>query len=513
MKKLSLGRSLTGFFAGALGSLAIITLVYFNSWAKDILPNISVDNTPIARDTKGFTSFAPIVKKVAPSVVNIYSSHTVHQRLYRNPFSGDPFFRQFFGGQMPDNGGREVTRKEESLGSGVIVSSDGYILTANHVVEGADQIKVSIAGDKKEYVAKVIGADPPTDIAVLKIDTAGLTAITLGDSDQIEVGDIALAIGNPFGVGQTVTMGIISALGRNLPDMGEDRRVHIQDFIQTDAAINPGNSGGALVDAEGRLIGINTAIESSSAGNEGIGFAVPINMARYSMEQIIQTGGKIEHGYLGVNLQELTADFVSELNLPNQNGTLVAGVIDDSPAQKAGITAGDVITSFNGKPIDDSHSLQLMVSESAPGTTVTIQLLRKGGNQTVNVTLGQLPGSFDSAATTPGTPGATVPDALDGVTVDDLTSDVREQLRMPDRIHGAIVVNVEQDSNAADAGLQPNDIITQVNQQPVNSADDAVKLCTDAKGDHILLQVWRRVGGMAMTTFLSVDNTKHQDQQ
>lgn len=511
----TVSKSLTGFFAGALGAIAILTFVYFNSWAKDVAPNITVDTTPITRNTSGITSFAPIVKIVAPSVVNIYSTHFVHQRLYRNPFYGDPLFRQFFGGQMPDGGGggREITRKEESLGSGVIVSSNGYILTANHVVADADEVKVSIAKDKKEYIAKVIGTDPLTDVAVLKIDATGLPAITLGDSDQLEVGDIALAIGNPFGVGQTVTMGIISALGRNIPDLGEDQRVHIEDFIQTDAAINPGNSGGALVDAEGRLVGINTAIESSSEGNEGIGFAVPVNMARYVMESLIHNGGKIEHGYLGISLEDITSDLATELNLPNENGALVGGVVDNSPAQKAGLQAGDVILSFNDKPVNDGHSLQLLVSESAPGTTANVQLVRKGITKTIAVTLGQLPGSFISDATGSDNPGSSVPDALDGVTVDNLTPDVREQLRVPDRISGAIVVTVDQDSNAADAGLRANDIIVQINQEPVTDADDAVRLCNKAKGDHILLQIWRRAGDMATTTFLSVDNTKRQDQQ
>jgi serine protease Do len=507
-------RSMTGFFAGAAGALVILSLVYFNSWAKDVAPNITVDNTPIVREAQGITSFAPIVKKVAPSVVNIYSTHIIHQRLYRNPFYGDPLFRQFFGDQMPESGGREITRREESLGSGVIVSPDGYILTANHVVEGADVVKVSVAGDKQEHMAKVIGTDPLTDVAVLKIDATGLTAITLGDSDQLEVGDIALAIGNPFGVGQTVTMGIISALGRNipLPEMGGDRRVHIEDFIQTDAAINPGNSGGALVDAEGRLVGINTAIESGSGGSEGIGFAVPVNIARYVMESLIRNGGKIEHGFLGVGPEDITPDFQSEFNLPNENGVLVGGVVEDSPADKAGIQAGDVIISINGKSINDAHSLQLMISECAPGTQATVQLIRKGQTKTVTVTLGQLPGSFDTSESSQNNSSPTIPDGLDGVTVDNLSSDVREQLKVPNRIHGAIVVSVDQDSNAADAGLRPNDVILEINQQPVSDADDAVKLCNEAKGDHILLRIWRREGGMATTMFISVDNTKHQGQ-
>ena len=506
-------KSLAGFFAGAVGAAAIVTLVYFNSWGKEMPLNITVDSTPIARSPNVLTSFAPVVKKAAPSVVNIYSTTIVHQHLLNNPFFGDPFFRQFFGDQFGGGGGgREITRKEESLGSGVIVSSDGYILTANHVVAGADQIKVSIANDKKEYVAKVIGTDPPTDVALLKIDATGLPAITLGDSDQLEVGDIALAIGNPFGVGQTVTMGIVSALGRDIPDFDDDNQAHIQDFIQTDAAINPGNSGGALVDAEGRLIGINTAIESSSEGNEGIGFAVPVNMARYVMESLIHNGGKVAHGYLGIMLSDITPDFASEFNLASQNGALVESVNPDTPAQRAGLKPGDVIIEFNGKPVNDSQDLQLMVSECAPGSSATVKVIRKGETRTFTVKLGNLPGSFVSTSNGENNSGAATTDSLSGVSVEDLTSDVREQLRVPDDIKGAVVVSVDQDSNAADAGLQPNDVIVAINQQPVTSADDAVKLCNNAKGDHILLEVWRRVGGMAMTTFISVDNTKQQDQ-
>ncbi len=360
---------------------------------------------------------------------------------------------------------------------------------------------------------KSLAPTRPRNVAVLKIDATGLPAITLGNSDQLEVGDIALAIGNPFGVGQTVTMGIISALGRDIPDMGEDQQVHIQDFIQTDAAINPGNSGGALVDAEGRLIGINTAIESSSEGNEGIGFAVPVNMARYVMESLIENGGKIEHGFLGVVPRDITPDLATEMNLPNQNGALVDNVFEGTPAEKAGIKAGDVITEFNGKPIADAQSLQLMVSECAPDTSAAVILLRDGSTKTFTVKLSRLPGSTASNnqeqndSTSTASTASTAKDALNGVTVDNLYSDIRQQLRIPARINGAVVVTVDQNSNASDAGLQPNDVITQINQHPINNADDALKFCTEAKGDHILLQVWRRVGGTPMTTFLSVDNT------
>src|SRR5208283_4928605 len=249
-------RSLVGFLSGIAGALVVAGLFFLTSWAGETEPAIKVETAPVNRDARLGASFAPVVKKAAPSVVNIYSTHIVHIRPMRNPFFADPFFRQFFGGQFPDNG-RGHTRREQSLGSGVIISPDGYILTANHVVDGADEIEVAIADNKKEFTARVVGTDPPTDVAVLKINAKDLPAITLGDSDQLQVGDIVLAIGNPFRVGQTVTMGIVSALGRS--GLGFNG---YEDFIQTDAAINPGNSGGALVDVEGRLVGINTAIIS-----------------------------------------------------------------------------------------------------------------------------------------------------------------------------------------------------------------------------------------------------------
>ena len=250
-----ISRSLVGFFSVLAAALAISIVFHLTSWGKDAGPAIKIDTTALERSPQLGTSFAPVVKKAAPSVVNIYSTHIIHMRPFRNPFFNDPFFRQFFGDRFGPNDNREITRRQQSLGSGVIISPDGYILTANHVVEGADEIKVAVGdSDSKKFTAKVVGTDPPTDVAVLKIDAKDLPAITLGDSDQLEVGDVVLAIGNPFGVGQSVTMGIISALGAAaLAGFNQ-----YQNFIQTDAAINPGNSGGALVDAEGRLVGINT---------------------------------------------------------------------------------------------------------------------------------------------------------------------------------------------------------------------------------------------------------------
>ena len=300
-----------GLFAALAGAMTMAVLFYFTAWAKDPVPAIKVDSAPIVRDARAVTSFAPVVKKAAPSVVNIYSTHIVHLRL-------DPFFRRFYNAPPGQNGGnqRDITRREESLGSGIIISPDGYILTANHVVDGMDEIKVAVPNNKKEFTAKVVGTDPPTDVAVLKIDATGLPAITLGNSDQLEVGDVVLAIGDPFDVGESVTMGIVSALGRNGRNMGmPDSGYSLQDFIQTDAAINPGNSGGALVDAGGRLIGINTMIETSSEGNEGIGFAVPINL-RAQRDGTPHQRRQGSRGYLGIQCRTSTPISPSSLTCP-----------------------------------------------------------------------------------------------------------------------------------------------------------------------------------------------------
>jgi serine protease Do len=495
-------KSGVGLFSAVAGALAVITVFHFASWGEGTELAVNVQTTPINREVKLGTSFAPVIKKAAPSVVNIYTTRLVHMRLFRSPLFNDPFFRQFFGDQF----GPEVTRKELSLGSGVIVSPDGYILTANHVVEGADEVKVKV-GDKKEYTARIIGTDPPTDVAVLKIDAKDLSAITLADSDQMEVGDVVLAIGNPYGLSRTVTMGIVSALGRS----GLRGFNQYQDFIQTDAPINPGNSGGALVDAEGRLVGINTAIKSSSAGNEGIGFAVPINLARYVMERLI-SGGKVVRASLGVLWpQDLTPELAEAFKLPNQNGALIGDVAPNSPAQKAGIKSGDVIIAFNGKNVSDAHSLQLLVSECSPGSRATIKLLRDGEVKTVTVTFAELRHEVAKNVNDQNnnsSPDKSKTDALDGVTFTDLDRQVREQLNIPGNLPGALVVEVDPDSNSADAGLQRGDLIVEINRQRVRNAEDAGSLCRLAKGNQILLKIWRREGNFAGTHFLSVDNTK-----
>jgi serine protease Do len=494
-----------GFLTATVGALVMVVFFYLSAWRKETEPAIKVDTAPVNRGVKLGASFAPVVKTVAPSVVNIYSTHFVHIRPMRNPLLADPFFRQIFANQFPDEG-RGRTLRKQGLGSGVIISPDGYILTANHVVDGADEIEVAIADNKKEFTARLVGADPPTDVAVLKIDATDLPAITLGDSDQLEVGDIVLAIGNPYRIGQTVTMGIVSALGRS----GLTGFNQYQNFIQTDAAINPGNSGGALVDAEGRLVGINTAIiPNDSGGNQGIGFAVPINMARRVME-LLFAGGKVTRGGLAILLQDLTPRLAKSLGLPDQKGALVSDVFPNTPAEKAGIKSGDVIVGFNGKDITDVNSFQLAVSECAPGSSAAVKLLHNGSPETVTVTLTELPGDSASSSNDQKKPAAANPmiDALAGVTVADLEPEVRRQLEMPPGAQGALVSNIEPASNSADAGLQYGDVIMEINRQPVSNAGDAVTLGRQAKGDQILLKIWRRQGPLAGTCYLSVDNTR-----
>src|SRR5580693_9611866 len=343
-------------------------------------------DTTRGAETGAITTFAPVVKRAMPAVVNISSSKVVKDQGGEGGGQGlfnDPFFRQFFGGRMPQQQQQPRSQRATSLGSGVVVSPDGYIITNNHVVDGATDVKVSFA-DKEEYPAKVIGTDKYTDVAVLKINKTGLTTLPFADSARAEVGDVVLAIGEPFGLGQTVTMGIISAKGRG--GLGIER---FEDFIQTDTAINRGNSGGALIDTKGELVGINTAILSGeTGGNQGIGFAIPANMARNIMDQILKKG-KVTRGYMGILPQELTPDMARAFGMPNGHGVAVAQVTSSSPAEKAGMKVGDVITAINGTPVDDVNSFRLAVAGFAPGTTVHLKVARNGQNLDIPVALGE----------------------------------------------------------------------------------------------------------------------------
>jgi serine protease Do len=469
-------------------------------------PKLIIEDAPLSHEVKAATSFAPMIKRIAPSVVNIYSTVTVRERA--NPMFNDPLFRRFFGEDQNDEN-RSRKRREQSLGSGVIVSSDGYILTANHVVEGAEKVKVALASGEREFAAQIIGTDPPTDTALLKVDGKDLPAATLGDSDKLEVGDVVLAIGNPFAVGQTVTMGIVSGLGRG----GFGINAY-ENFIQTDAAINTGNSGGALVDAQGRLMGINTWIISSSGGSQGLGFAVPINLARFVMDRLTKEG-KVRRAYLGLRLQpDMTPELVRQFKLPNFNGALVTEVEPDSPGAKAGFKDGDFVIEFNGRQVKNMEQFRLMVSESASGTKVSVKILRDGAEKTLTATLAAMPDQMlaRGGRTQPNDRGQSDMDSLDGVEVSDLDARTRRENDFPADLKGAVVSNVDQDSNAAEAGLRQGDVILEIDRHAVHSADEAVTSSEKAKGDHILLRIWRREsgGGRGGTLYLSVDNVKRK---
>jgi serine protease Do len=490
---------LGGALIAAGSSIAFNRLSQANESPKPARVRLVVDEAPVRRDSKPVMSFAPVVKQVAPSVVKVFTTTKVKQQ--RMPFFNDPFFRRFFGEDgLGDDGprGRSFRApRQYGLGSGVIVSKDGYIVTNNHVVENADEIKVGLT-DGRELPAKVVGTDAKSEIAVLKVDASDLTPLPLADSDQIEVGDLVLAVGNPFGIGQTVTMGIVSATGR--ATLGLD----YEDFIQTDAAINPGNSGGALVDAEGRLIGINTAILSRSGGNQGIGFAVPSNLARSVMESLIKNG-RVIRGFMGVNIQDVTPGLAKEFNLPqNTTGALVAEVTPRSPADKAGLKSGDVIIEFDGKPVKDSRHLKLQVAQVAPGTKVPVKFLRDGDEKTAEVVLKEFPKDEASAQRRPGDNESSASDTLDGVTVADIDAAARQQLGLPPNLKGALVVQVDEDSASYEAGLREGDVILEINRKPVRNADDAVQLSEQIKEKRILLRIWSRGG----SRYLVVDESK-----
>lgn len=340
---------------------------------------VTINQAPnnLARLTPAI-SFSGAAKQAMPAVVNIFTRKEVKNR--RQPFMDDPLFRRFFGDRFDD----EERQQQSSLGSGVIVSQQGFILTNHHVVESADEIQVALA-DGRNVPAKLVGADPETDLAVLRIDLKNLPAMTFGSSENIKIGDVVLAIGNPFGVGQTVTMGIVSALGRS--HLGINT---FENFIQTDAAINPGNSGGALIDVSGNLIGINSAIYSRSGGNQGIGFTIPVSLAKKIMEQIIQKG-VVTRGWIGVEVQDVTPELAESFDLGTQQGALIAGVLRDAPADKADIHPGDVVVDIAGKQVTDSSELLNLISDLPPGKSAKIKVIRTQKAMTVEVNIGTRP--------------------------------------------------------------------------------------------------------------------------
>ncbi len=424
-----------------------------------------------------------------PSVVNISTTRVIRsgEEIPGNLFE-DPFFRRFFGDQFSNpNVPREY--KEQSLGSGVIVTEDGYIVTNNHVIEKAQEIKVLLL-NKRDYKAKVVGVDPKTDIAVIKIDAKGLPALSWGDSNKLKVGEIVFAIGNPFGLNQTVTMGVISAVGRANVGIAD-----YEDFIQTDAAINPGNSGGALINTHGELIGINTAILSRSGGYQGIGFAVPSGMAQQVMDDLVKYK-KVVRGWLGVSIQDINEDLAEEFGIKDLQGALVSGVMKGSPAEKAGIKQGDVILDYDAKVVEDTGHLRNMVAQTPIGTTVKIRLLRQKKEFVVEVKIAELSKKIAKAST-----GEELSEqakegessALSGLIVRELTPELASHFGYDEHEKGIIVVKVDASSSVFEAGIRPGDIIIQLNQKSMTTLEAYNKAASRIKGkDRILLLVRRR---------------------
>jgi len=422
------------------------------------------------------TAFRDVAKKVSPAVVYISTEQTVSGRQVPEQFRDffdDERFRRFFG--VPEH----QERKQRGLGSGFIVSEDGYILTNNHLVEKADRVKVTLP-DKREFKAKVIGTDPQTDVAVIKIEGDNFSTVVLGNSSTIEVGDWAIAIGTPYGLSQTVTAGIISAKGR--ADVGI---VPYEDFIQTDAAINPGNSGGPLVNIEGEVIGINTAIFSRSGGYQGIGFAIPVNMAKNIMDSLI-TDGKVIRGWLGVMIQPVTQEIAKSFALEEATGTLVGDVLKGGPAEKAGIGRGDVIVSFDGKPIDGPNTLRNIVAQTKVGKNVSVVVIREGKEKTIHVTVGEKEAGMQASAPIPSSASA-----KSGLTVQDLTPEIAKQLGYKDA-EGVVVSDIESGSPAYEAGLRRGDLIKEVNRQPVKSLVDYNEAMSAVEEDESFLLLVKR---------------------
>jgi Do/DeqQ family serine protease len=402
-----------------------------------------------------------VVEQVTPAVVTIRSERRVRNVSQDIPdelreFFGDRFGYGRRGPQMPE-------RRQGGLGSGVVVRQDGYILTNNHVVDGAEQVNVELT-DGRTFKAKVVGTDAATDLAVVKIDGSNLPTLPLGDSDAVRVGDVVLAVGNPLGVGQTVTMGIVSAKGR-ATQLGDNS---YEDFIQTDAPINQGNSGGALVSTGGQLVGINSQILTPSGGNIGIGFAIPANMAKNVMTQLIDHG-QVHRGMIGVTIQPVTSDIASSLGLSHVRGALVNSVTAGSPADKAGIRRGDVITAVNGAAIKDSNDLRNDVAQMAPGSTARLTVVRDGKEQSLNVTLAERKAAEAERGEESGANSSNRSGAF-GMGVEPLTRDRAQELGIQ-ASSGVLVAEVQPGGRAADAGLRPGDVITEVDRRPVNNPD------------------------------------------
>jgi len=421
---------------------------------------------------------ADVAAMTMPAVVNINTDKVVESQ--NHPFMNDPFFRRFFERQMPDNN-RE--RMEQSLGSGVVISADGYIVTNNHVVQDAESIRVAF-NDREVFEAEIIGTDPETDVALIKIDADGdLPFLQFGDSDAVRVGEQVMAVGNPFGVGQTVTMGIVSAKGRSIGLMD------YEDHIQTDAAINPGNSGGAMVNMRGEVVGINSAILSRSGGSQGIGFAIPANMVQRILESL-RSDGEVQRAWLGVQVREVNQGIADYYGLDKPRGVLVASVDDGTPANEGGVREGDIILSIDRERVDTVSELRNTVSLMEVGSTVELDILRDGDDVRKKVTLGELPTPDGVVRGRPGT-GPEADDGIEGVTVRALNDRLRGHMELDGDLEGLLVTEVGTRSLAAREGLRQGDIILSIDRREVSSLDDYREAMEEAGDNGVMLRVFR----------------------
>jgi serine protease Do len=473
-------------------TLVAIVLVFFTGAckAKSAAPALNFAPVP---DTAPQNSYADVVSRVAPAVVTIRADKRV-RTAQQFPFMDDPVFRGLFGERGRPQQPQESLQR--ALGSGVIVSADGYILTNHHVIDGAEQIKIDLT-DGRTIDAKLVGSDPPSDLALLKVSVNDLPHLTPGDSDKVRVGDVALAIGNPLGVGQTVTMGIISAKGRSTAGPGSG---NFEDFLQTDAPINQGNSGGALVNTLGELIGINSQIVPGvGGGNIGIGFAIPSNMARSVMDQLVKSG-KVRRGQLGVSVTRIDSDMAASLGMSETKGVIVNSVRPGSAAEKAGIRQGDVITAVDGTAVNDSNAFRNRVASSGPGSEITLTILRDNREQKIGATLGE----FNPETAPSGQQGNNGPNEPGGgklgLSVEPLTPEIAAELNLRPGTQGVVVDSVDPAGPAVEAGIQRGDVIAEVNRQAIHSAAD-LRAAIDKSGSKPSLVLINRRGD---TIYLTV---------
>jgi serine protease Do len=492
LRRASLGAALLISTAGLFAAIDVAAPGKAGLVLKE--DNVAVNRSPIEA-----ASFSSVVKRVAPSIVKVTVQMKARAASMESgdengmpPGLDDPALRRFFGGHM-----RAMPEAPESgLGSGVIVSPDGYIVTNNHVVDGAKVVTVTLS-DGRELSARVVGRDPQTDVAVIKVVAKDLPAITFAPSRNVEVGDRVLAIGNPFGIGETVTTGIVSATGRRA-GIG----LKYEDFIQTDAAINPGNSGGALVDVDGRLVGINTAILSHSGGFQGVGLAVPSDIVS-NVAEILVSKGKVVRGFIGIGVQDLTPGLADSFGLAAHTGAIITDVQPETPGAGAGLKSGDVITSVNGHEIDSAAKLSLEIGENPPGSKVTLDILRDGKPDHFTLTTATKPSGDRGDGSDELAQGGDDKGVLNGVGVGDIDPNARRQLDLPDRLSGAVITSVEPSSASARAGLREGDVILEINRHPVSSSKDAVDLSSGDSNRKTLVKLWSH----GATVYVVVDES------